>query len=137
MMYRAMIAQRTMIRGTEGQIADQTDHCLHQGPTRWRMEQLDYDLYTIIQSYGILCHFRFTMTRGQVTQGAYRWLGYLLAIAGVDDCTNEGIDTTEVAHRDLKKIRILIFIECNNMIMERPILIFTHFVTLIVASQIG
>jgi len=105
MMYRAVIAQWAVIRGTESQIADQTDHCLHQGPTRWRMKQLDYDLYTIIQSYGILCHFRFAMTRGQVTQGAHRWLGYLLAIAGVDDRTNEGIDATKVTYRHLKKIR--------------------------------
>ena len=38
MMDSAVIAQRRMISRAEGEIADETDDGLNEGPTRWRLQ---------------------------------------------------------------------------------------------------
>lgn len=79
----------------------ESNDSLDQRPSRRRIEQLDNHRDAVIEPHRVLRHLGLDVARREVAQRAHRRLGYLLALARVDDRADQRVHAAHLAHGHL------------------------------------
>ena len=74
----AVLPERGVVGGAEGEVADEADDGLDERPARRRVHQAHDRGQAALQPDGVLRHLALCVARGQVPEGAHGRLGYLL-----------------------------------------------------------
>lgn len=79
---------------------------LYYRPVVGLAKQLDDSWDTIVQSYGILGQFGILVARGEVTQGAHRWLGDILLFTSTKHSMDQCLHAAILSHQSLGNNRL-------------------------------
>lgn len=74
---------------------------LYYRPVVWLPQQLDDSWDTVVQPHGILGQFGILVAGGEVTQGADRWLSYILLLPSTKHGMDQRLYTTVLSHQSL------------------------------------
>lgn len=101
MMYRSMFSERRVIGWAKGEIPDEPNDGLDEGPARGWLQQFHNNFNSVVLTHGVLSHLSFDVTRGQVAESANRWFRDFFAITCVDDRAHQSIHSADLAYSHL------------------------------------